>query len=82
MVKHWKILRVRKHIVRVIYLDLTKVFDAIDHKLLMAKPSGDGYHVTLVVAQIRNQFQIANLDNFFSLWEEVETSAPQGSILT
>ena len=48
----------------------------------MAKPSGDGYHVTLVVARIRNQFQIANLDNFFSLWEEVETSAPQGSILT
>ena len=65
-------------------MDLSKVFDTINHSLLLAKLEAYGFSMTylkLMQSYLCNLFQRTSVNASFSDWKEIETGVPQGSIL-
>ena len=65
-------------------MDLSKVFDALNHTLLLAKLEACSFPMTslkLMQSYLSNQFQRTSVNASFSDWKEIETGVPQGSIL-
>ena len=65
-------------------MDLSKVFDTINHSLLLAKLKAYGFSnqaLSLLQSYLRNRFQRSIVNGSFSSWNEVITEVPQGSIL-
>ena len=70
--------------VGIIMMDLSKAFDCIDHKLLVAKLSAYGLHeksLELIEHYLSNCFQRTKIGSKYSRWLEVNIGVPQGSIL-
>ena len=64
--------------------DLSKAFDCIDHKLLIAKHFCDGVSpsaLNLIHSYLSNRPQRIKINNSFSRRSRVEYSIPQGSVL-
>ena len=65
-------------------MDLSKAFDSLNHRLLLAKYKAYGLQPT-ALKQIENyltgRFQRTNVSNSYSSWSEIIADAHQGSIL-
>ena len=65
-------------------MDLSKAFDSLNHRLLLAKYKAYGLQPT-ALKQIENyltgRFQRTNVSNSYSPWSEIIADAHQGSIL-
>lgn len=67
-----------------IYLDLSKAFDTLDHKILLDKLKYygiTGIEHTLLSNYLHNRFQYITYDNTCSSFSSIDTGVPQGSIL-
>ena len=71
-----------------VFCDLQRAFDCVDHDLLLSKMhwygiTGKGYN--LIQSYLKNRYQrviIANKSRqYYSEWERIRYSFPQGSIL-
>ena len=67
-----------------IYIDLSKAFDTLDHKILLSKL--DHYGIcdganNLLENYITNRYQYVEYNGFTSVHNTISTGVPQGSIL-
>ena len=84
MLEKWKASLDKGEYVGVIFMDLSKAFNTINHDLLLAKLKAYGFsHNALVfmLSYLKNRSQRVNINNNFSTWEEIIAGIPQGSIL-
>ena len=66
-----------------IFMDLSKVFDAMNHDLLIAKLEAYGFQEDALVF-MKSYFmnrQRVRVNSNFSMWEKIISGVPQGSIL-
>ena len=67
-----------------IFMDLSKAFDTLNHDLLIAKLEAYGFSVnslSYIHSYLNKRLQKTNVNNNYSLWKEIFTGVPQGSIL-
>ena len=65
-------------------MDLSKAFDTLNHDLLIAKLEAYGFSensLNYIQSYLRNRLQRTNVNNNFSLWKDIFSGVPQGSIL-
>ena len=65
-------------------MDLSKAFDTIDHKLLIAKLCAYGLDkgsLLLIMDYLSERLQRVKVDSTFSLWSKLSKGVPQGSVL-
>ena len=65
-------------------MDLSKAFDSLDHKLLLAKLSAYGLDkesLHLLKCYLSNRYQRTKVGSFYSEWLKIILGVPQGSIL-
>ena len=70
--------------VSAMFMDLSKAFDTLNHDLLMAKVEAYGFSVnslSYIHSYLNKRLQKTNVNNNCSLWKEIFTGVPQGSIL-
>ena len=70
--------------VSAIFMDLSKAFDTLNHDLLIAKLEAYGFSVnshSYIHSYLHKRLQKTNINNNYSLWKEIFTGVPQGSIL-
>ena len=68
----------------VIFMDLSKAFDAINHSVLLAKLEAYGFSnqaLSLLQSYLCNKFQKSIINSSFSSWNGVITGVPQASLL-
>ena len=74
----------KKLTVGALFMDLSRVFDTLDHSLLSAKLSAYGFDnnsLSFVRSYLTNKFQRCKIENHFSNWRKVIFGVPQSSIL-
>ncbi len=74
----------RGHEVRVVFLDISKAFDKVWHKGLLAKLKSVGINGSLLQwfeSYISDRYQRVTIDGAGSGWERIEAGVPQGSVL-
>ena len=84
MIEIWKKQLDNGEKVRVIFMDLSKAFDTINHSLLLAKLKAYGFSnqvLRLLQSYLCNRFQKSIINGSFSSWNEVIIEVSQGSIL-
>ena len=86
MLENWKraLDQNKKVGVPVIFMDLSKAFDTLNHKLLLAKLAAYGFSrnaIKLMGSYFTGRSQKANINNHFSQLLNVSSGVPQGSIL-
>ena len=84
IIEKWKTILNKKLKVDALFVDLSKVFDTLDHSLLLAKLSGYGFDnnsLSFVRSYLTNRIQRCKIENRFSNLREITTGVPQGSIL-
>ena len=67
-----------------ILMDLSKAFDTLDHKLLIAKLHAYGFDKTslrLIYSYLTERWQRTKINTSFSSWSELLQGVPEGSIL-
>ena len=65
-------------------MDLSKVFDTLNHELLIAKLHVYGFDKkapSLVGSYLKNRWQRTKINKSFSTWTEPLLGVPQGSVL-
>ena len=65
-------------------MDLSKAFDTINHKLLLAKLDIYGFGksaLCLLNSYLNNRQQRTKVNQSFSKWSEIKSGVPQGSVL-
>ena len=65
-------------------MDLSKAFSTLNHDLLIAKLEVYGFSensLNYIQSYLRNCLQRTNVNNNFSLWKDIFSGVPQGSIL-
>ena len=84
MLEKWKASLDKGEYVDVIFMDLSKAFDTINHDLLLAKLKAYGFShnaLAFVLCYLKNRSHRVNINNNFSTWEEIIAGALQGSVL-
>ena len=84
MLELWKEALDKGKSVGVIFMDLSKAFDTLNHDLLIAKLEAYGFFensLNYIQSYIRNRLQRTNVNNNISLWKDIFAGVPQGSIL-
>ena len=84
MIENWKKQLDNGEKVGVIFMDLSKAFDTINHSLLLAKLKAYGFSnqaLRLLQSYLCNRFQRSIINGSFSSWNEVITGVPQSSIV-
>ena len=64
--------------------DLSKAFDCINHKLLLAKLNSYGFHynsLKLLSGYLLRRKERVKINNTLSEWTNIASGVPQGSIL-
>ena len=64
--------------------DLSKAFDCIDYKPLIAKMHAYGFNIKYSIfidSYLARRKQRVNINSPFSEWSEVHSGVPQGSVL-
>ena len=67
-----------------IFMDLSKVFDTLNHNLLIAKLGVYGFErdsLSFMKSYLKDRQQRVRVNNNFSSWEKIIAGVPQGSIL-
>ena len=70
--------------VEVIFVNLSKAFDTINHRLLLAKLKANGFSnqaLSLLQSYICKRFYRSVINSSCSSWNEVTTGVPQGETL-
>ena len=65
-------------------MDLSKVFDTLNHELMIAELNAYGFShdsLRLLYSYLSNRWQRTKINNTFSYWSEILLGVPQGSIL-
>ena len=65
-------------------MDLSKAFDTINHKLLIAKLHAYGFNVDaldIILDYLSDRFQRVKINTEFSSWSAILSGVPQGSVL-
>ena len=63
---------------------LSKVFDTINHELLIAKLHAYGFSkkaLPLIASYLSDRWQHVKINDTFSTWSALEQGVPQGSVL-
>ena len=84
MIEIWKIAFDENMKVGVIFMDLSKAFDTLIHRLLLAKLKACGLQpITLKQTEnyLAGRFQRTKFNNSYSSWSEIIAGVLQGSIL-
>ena len=84
MLEKWKHAVDNKKVFGALLTDLSKAFDCICHDLLIAKLNAYGLSLPtlkLVHNYLQNCKQRTKNGTAYSLWEEISSGVPQGSIL-
>ena len=84
MLEKWKASLDKGEYVDVIFMDLSKAFDTINHNLLLAKLKAYGFShnaLAFMLSYLKNRSHRVNINNNFSTWEEIIVGVRQGSIL-
>ena len=72
------------HKVGVIYMDLSKAFDSLNHELLIAKLKCyglDQHAVEFFRSYLSNRYQCCKVNNTLGGWRKIIAGVPQASIL-
>ena len=67
-----------------IFMCLSKAFDTLNYDFLIAKLEAYGFSensLNYIQSYLRNRLQRTNVNNNFSLWKDIFSGFPQGSIL-
>ena len=78
MLEKWK-----KALDCILFMDLSKAFDKINHDLLLAKLHAYGFYINalnLTYSYLKNRKQRVQINNNFSATKSVTAGVPQGSI--
>ena len=65
-------------------MDLSKAFDCMNHELLLGKLYAYGFNrnaINMIKSYLDNRWQRVKVNGKFSLWSELLTGVPQGSVL-
>ena len=65
-------------------MELSKAFDTINHKLLIAKVDAYGFSepsLKLIYNQLKDRLQHVKINSTLSEWSELIQGVPQGSVL-
>ena len=84
MLESWKDSLDKGHVIGVLFMDLSKAFDTINHNLLIAKMEAYGFSeltLKMMNSYFSDRFQRTNVNSSYSTWENVLSGVPQGSIL-
>ena len=84
MIETWKTKLNMGYKVGVIYMDLSKAFDSLNHELLTAKLKCNGLDQNAVEcfrSYLSNSYQCCKTNNTFGDWRKIKAGVPQGSIL-
>ena len=70
--------------VSAVFMDLSKALDTLNHDLFIAKLEAYGFSVnslSYIHSYLNKRLPKTNVNNNYSLWKEIFTGVPQGSIL-
>ena len=84
MIETWTTKENMGHKVGVIYMDLSKAFDSLNHELLITKLKFyglDQHVVEFFRSYLSNRYQCCKINNTLGDWRKIIAGAPQGSIL-
>ena len=84
MIETWKTKLNTGHKVGVIYMDLSKAFDGLNHELLIAKLRCYGLDqnaVEFFQSYLSNRYQSCKINKILGDWRNIIAGVPQGSIL-
>ena len=84
MVEKWKKALDKKESAGAVLTDLSKAFDSLNHKLLIAKLHAYGFDedsLKLIYNYLKFRKQRTKVNNSFSAWQNIKSGVPQGSIL-
>ena len=84
MLEKWKASLDKGEYAGVIFMDLSKAFDTINHDLLLAKLKAYGFShnaLAFMLSYLKNRSHRVNINNNFSTWEEIIAGTLQGSLL-
>ena len=68
-----------------VLMDLSKAFDNLNHKLLIAKRRAYSFNnesLKLIPSYLTNKWQRTKINKSFSRWTELLQGVPQGSVLS
>ena len=85
MLELWKEALDQRKSVSAIFMDIFKAFDTLNHDLLLARLEAYGFSensIGYIQNYLDNRLQRANVNNNFSLWKDIFSGVPQGSILS
>ena len=80
MIETWKTKLNMGHKVGVIYMDLSKAFDSLNHELLIAKLKCyglDQHAVEFFRSYLSNCYQSCKINNTFGNWRKLIAGVPQ-----
>ena len=83
MIEMWKKIRNEGGIACGVLMDLSKAFDTINHKLLIAKLHAYGFNISalrLIWSYFDERWQRTKINNAFSPYSRVESGMGQGSV--
>ena len=84
MLEKWKRAVDNNKVFGALLTDLSKAFDCISHDLLIANLNAYGLSLSalkVVHSYLQNRKQRTKIGSSYSLWEEIVSGVPQGSIL-
>ena len=84
MLELWKETLEKRKSVGAIFMDLSKAFDTLNHDLSIAKLEACGFSensLNYIQSYLHNRLQRTHMNNNFSLWNNIFSAVPQGSIL-
>ena len=84
MIENWKKQLEIGEKVGIIFMDLSRAFDTINHSLLLAKQKAYGFSnkaLSLLQSYLCSRFERSIIKGSFSSWNELITGPPQGSVL-
>ena len=83
LLRHWQACLDKNEIVGTILMDLPKAYDCLNHELLIAKLHAYGVStkaLRLLYNYLKGRKQRVKIGSIFSMWLEILSGVPQGSI--
>ena len=84
MIERWKNSVDNSGFAGVLFTDLSKAFDCLNHRLLIAKLHAYGFDkssLKLILDYLSYRFQRVRVNSAYSSWKEIKDGVPQGSVL-